>query len=89
MKPLATLAPPEMRDEFLRAIDHHDRAATVELATHLTTCSNRLPGITCAALGLPFGSSYSDAAERVLGRSRVDAGRPDFAALVAMAKGLH
>ena len=89
MASLATWAPFELRDEFLLAIDQNDRAAALKLASRLQTCTNRLPSATCAALGLPFGSAYSDAAERVLGRSRLVAARPDFAALAAMAKGLH
>jgi hypothetical protein len=38
----------------------------VRLALTLLGCTNPLPGITCADLGLPANSTYDGAARRVL-----------------------
>jgi hypothetical protein len=62
----ARSAPPALRDRFLGALDADDRALSTELALGLTTCSNPLPGMTCDKLGLPMGSTYGSAAQRVL-----------------------
>jgi len=59
-------ASPAMRDRFLGALDADDHALSAELARSLTGCSNPLPGMTCEALGLPVGSTYGCAAQRVL-----------------------
>jgi hypothetical protein len=59
-------ASPAVRDEFLRALDADDRALSTELALNLTHCINPLPGMICVQLGLPAGSTYGCAANRVL-----------------------
>lgn len=67
-------ASPAARDAFLTALDGHDRELVATLARNLTGCNNPLPGITCAELGLPGGSTYACAARHVLARD--DAGIP-------------
>jgi hypothetical protein len=62
----APYAPAALRDRFLGALDADDRALSTELALGLTTCTNPLPGMTCQQLGLPIGSTYGSAAQRVL-----------------------
>lgn len=62
----APYASPAIRDQFLFALDANDRALSTELALHLTSCINPLPGMTCDQLGLPIGSTYGSAARRVL-----------------------
>ncbi|HXU66693.1 MAG TPA: hypothetical protein VN707_04990 [Casimicrobiaceae bacterium] len=62
----APYASAALRDRFLGAIDADDRALSTDLALGLTTCMNPLPGMTCAQLGLPMGSTYGSAARRVL-----------------------
>jgi hypothetical protein len=59
-------ASPAIRDQFLGALDAHDRALSTELALNLTGCMNPLPGMTCDQLGLPIGSTYDCAARWVL-----------------------
>lgn len=62
----APYASAALRDRFLGALDADDRALSTELALGMTTCMNPLPGMTCAELGLPVGSTYGSAARRVL-----------------------
>jgi hypothetical protein len=62
----ATYASPRIRDRFLTALDADDRALCTELALSLAGCINPLPGMTCDQLGLPPGSTYGCAAQRVL-----------------------
>jgi hypothetical protein len=62
----AGYASPAIRDQFLHSLDAGDRALSTALARKLTTCRNPLPGMTCDQLGLPIGSTYASAAERVL-----------------------
>jgi hypothetical protein len=62
----AQYAPAAIRDRFLGALDAQDRALSTELALNLTSCGNPLPGMTCDQLGLPIGSTYGSAAQRVL-----------------------
>ena len=62
----APYASAALRDRFLGALDAGDRALSTELALGLTTCINPLPGMTCDELGLPIGSTYGSAAQRVL-----------------------
>jgi hypothetical protein len=59
-------APPGIRDAFLGALDEPSSSEAVRLAWGLTTCRNPLPGLACAKLNLPIGSSYGEAAKRVL-----------------------
>jgi hypothetical protein len=62
----APYASPAIRDEFLAALDAHDRQLSTQLAANLTGCTNPLPSMTCDMLGLPVGSTYGSAASRVL-----------------------
>jgi len=62
----APYASPSIRDEFLAALDAHDRELSTQLAMNLTGCMNPLPGMTCDMLGLPIGSTYGSAASRIL-----------------------
>lgn len=66
MVPDHLYAPGAVRDRFLDAIAAHDRAASALLAANLTGCMNPLPGMTCAELGLPVGSTYGVAARHIL-----------------------
>jgi len=59
-------ASPAIRDRFLGALDAGDRALSTELAANLISCTNPLPGMACHQLGLPAGSTYGNAARRVL-----------------------
>jgi hypothetical protein len=56
----------DVRDQFLRALDAKDRAASLRLASFLTGSTNVLPSVVCEELGLPKGSSYARAACWVL-----------------------
>lgn len=62
----APYASPAIRDEFLTALDTHDRQLSTQLAMKLTGCTNPLPSTTCDMLGLPIGSTYGSAATQVL-----------------------
>jgi hypothetical protein len=62
----APYASAALRDRFLGALDADDRSLSTELALGLTACTNPLPGMTCQQLGLPIGSTYGSAAQRVL-----------------------
>jgi hypothetical protein len=66
---IAPYASPKIRDQFLDALDADDRALSTRLALGLIGCMNPLPGITCDQLGLPIGSTYGSAAQRVLLRN--------------------
>ena len=59
-------AAPAVRDAFILAIEAGDTMTTTRLALQITGCGNPLPGLTCQALGLPLGSTYGNAAQRVL-----------------------
>jgi hypothetical protein len=59
-------ASPAIRDQFLAALDADNHTRSTELALNLTHCTNPLPGLTCDQLGLPVGSTYASAAQRVL-----------------------
>jgi hypothetical protein len=63
---IAPYASPTIRDQFLTALDAHDRDLCTRLALNLIDCGNPLPGMTCDQLGLPIGSTYGSAARRVL-----------------------
>ena len=63
---IASYASPNLRDQFLAALDADDRALFTRLAASLTGCSNPLPGMTCQQMGLPIGSTYGSAASHVL-----------------------
>ena len=78
---------PRIRDEFLAALDSNDAARARQLADYLMSCTNRLPGVTCAYLGLPPGSCYSQAAERVVNGYVGGGVKPDMKSLAALAKG--
>jgi hypothetical protein len=55
-----------IRDSFLASLDETDPVRCIALARHLVSCGNPLPSATCAALGLPHGSSYGAGAQAVL-----------------------
>jgi hypothetical protein len=55
-----------LRDQFLNAIDSHNRDAAIRLAAFLTESRNPLPGEVCTRLGLPRGSLYAAAARKIL-----------------------
>jgi len=59
-------ARPELRDAFLKAVDTDDRKELMRLASDLSKCSIRLPGITREQLGLPVGATYGAAARHIL-----------------------
>jgi hypothetical protein len=63
-----SFTPPDVRDQFLAALDESSTLNAATLALHLTSSRNPLPGMTCQQLGLPFGSSYAAAAKWVLER---------------------
>jgi len=60
-------AAPWIRDNFLRALDAANDPLSRQIAVHLTSCCNPLPGMVCTALGLERGSTYGCAARLVLG----------------------
>ena len=62
----AQYAPATVRDQFLAALEANDCARLTELAAGLTGCSNPLPGMTCGELDVPLGSTYGDAARRII-----------------------
>ncbi len=55
-----------IRDQFLNALDNHDRDRVARLALQLTSCGNPLPSATCLELGLPVGSTYGSAARWII-----------------------
>ena len=55
-----------VRDQFLEALDSHDRALSKRLALNLMGCMNPMPGMMCGELGIPPRSTYGFAARRVL-----------------------
>jgi hypothetical protein len=63
---IAPYASATIRDQFLNALDADDRHLCTQLALNLTGCANPLPGMTRDLLGLPIGSTYGSAAQRVL-----------------------
>jgi hypothetical protein len=85
MNDLGRYAPPDVRDQFLAALDANDRVACCALAQHLRTCTNPLPSATCVELDLPLHSSYGAAAERVLDRQRAQAAHDSIQAFAAAA----
>jgi hypothetical protein len=68
---IAAYASPRLRDQFLIALETQDRALSSSLALNLIDCTNPLPGVTCDELGLPRGSTYGSAAQRVLSLNSV------------------
>jgi hypothetical protein len=62
----AQYAPAAVRDQFLAALEASDGARLTELASGLMDCSNPLPGMTCGELDVPLGSTYGDAARRIV-----------------------
>jgi hypothetical protein len=72
-------APAKTRDQFLAALETDDRERLIELAIGLTQCGNPLPGMTCGELDVPLGSTYGDAARRIMqrrGDGRTEASDP-------------
>jgi hypothetical protein len=69
MKAATGYAPGAVRDAFLMALECDDNALQRRMAEGLTNCGNPLPGMTCDALALPYGSSYGAAARLVLSRT--------------------
>jgi len=67
----ARYAPASIRDRFLASLDIGDWQTSTAMAANLTACGNPLPTVTCTALGLPSGSTYGAAAERVLANNAV------------------
>ena len=63
---IASYASPQLRDQFLAALDADDRVLLARLAVGMTGCMNALPGMTRDQLGLPIGSTYGSAARHVL-----------------------
>lgn len=59
-------APTALRDRFLGALDAKDVSLCRRLAADLKNCKNPLPGMACAQLGLPSGSTYGSAARTIL-----------------------
>ncbi len=62
----AQYATGSVRDSFLASLEEKDLVHAIAIARHLVTCGNPLPSATCAALGLPPGSSYGAGAQAVL-----------------------
>jgi len=58
-------APPALRDRFLTALDELDEVAIRSTVRDLLGCTDALPTMTCDLLGLPPGSTYGDAAEKI------------------------
>ena len=50
----------ELREAFLDALEYSDNQE--ELIVYLWKCTDLLPGKTSAALGLPCGSTFGEAA---------------------------
>ena len=61
-------ASPQLRDEFLNALEANDRPGLRAAATVLQRCVNPLPSVVCAQLGLQPGSTYGDGAAIVIVR---------------------
>ena len=70
-QPKTFAAAGSLSDAFLDALDAGRDAEAAALAHYLTGCTRPLPSVTCAACGLPAGSTYAAAArdltERVAG----------------------
>jgi hypothetical protein len=64
-------ASPALRERFLASLDNNDRSEARLLASHLVSCANLLPSLTCIQLGLPGGSTYASAAQSVLSHDGV------------------
>ena len=58
-----------LRDSFITSLDEDDAVRTTAIARDLVDCGNPLPTATCAALGLPPGSSYGAGARAFLAKS--------------------
>jgi len=69
-------SPPALRDRFLLALDQLDEAAIRSTVRDLLGCTNALPTMTCDLLGLPPGSTYGDAAEKI---TKLQRKQPDVA----------
>ena len=63
-------APPALRDRFLTALDQQDEATIRSTVRDLLGCANSLPTTTCILLGLPPGSTYGDAAQKITNSQR-------------------
>jgi hypothetical protein len=59
-------ASPALRDRFLKAFAADDYAALRSLSADLRSCTDILPSTVCAALGLPRGSTYAQAAKTIV-----------------------
>ena len=70
-------ASPQLRDQFLAALDADNQPLCAHLARDLAGCGNPLPGMICDQLGLPMGSTYGTAAACVLRRSSPPQGAPE------------
>lgn len=63
--PTSHQSPPALRDRFLMALDQQDEATIRSTVRDLLGCANSLPTMTCILLGLPPGSTYGDAAQKI------------------------
>jgi hypothetical protein len=54
-----------LRDQFLHALDANNHEAALHLASFLGASTNPLPTEVCTRLGLPRGSTYSAAAQKI------------------------
>jgi hypothetical protein len=81
---IPSYASPQLRDQFLAALDADNQPLCIHLARDLAGCGNPLPGMTCDQLGLPMGSTYGTAAQTVLLRSTVN-GVPEGSKLTSVA----
>jgi hypothetical protein len=68
----AAYATGSIRDSFLASLDEENPVHAIAIARHLVTCGNPLPSATCAALGLPPGSSYGAGAQAVLTKANTN-----------------
>jgi hypothetical protein len=59
-------ASPMLRDKFLTALDANDYASLRVLAVDLRMCTDVLPSMVCASLGLPRGSTYGAGARTIV-----------------------
>ena len=68
MLPLSShrYAPSALRERFLDSLESGDQDQARVLASHLVTCTNLLPSMTCIQLGLAGDSTYASAAQSLL-----------------------